>query len=121
MLMHATNFFDEFLPKPVEYTLVGGQAVTLKKLSYGENQKISNASIDGVDSNGNPQINFEEANRAKFKKISKALVDPVMTVKQLEALDSDADDLIDELFKLVDPKTWQSIEDAKNADGDEGN
>ncbi len=118
--MHTASFFDEFLPKPTEYTLSGGQVVTLKQLSYGESQKISNESIDGIDQDGNPQINFEQANLAKFKKISKALVEPAMTPKQLSALSTEADDLIDEIFKLVDPKTWQSIEDAKNKD-DEGN
>ncbi len=116
--MHTSSFFDEFLPKAETYTLDGGQEVTLKKLSYGESQRISNASIKGIDADGNPEIDFEEAQKSKFKKISKALVDPAMTPNQLAALSDDADDLIDELFKIIDPKTWQSIKDAKDK-GDE--
>ncbi len=112
--MHTASFFDEFLPKAETYTLEGGQEVTMKKLSYGEGQRISNASIDGIDQDGNPQINFSEANRAKFKKIAASLVEPKMTEKQLEALSTDADDIIDQLYKICDPKTWQSIQDAKD-------
>ncbi len=111
--MHVANFFDEFIPKPVKHTLDGGYEVTIKTLTYGESQKISNETIDGIDSNGDPQINFEEANRAKLKKISASLVEPRMTIKQLEALGTEADDVIDQLYKLVDPKGYESIEKAK--------
>jgi hypothetical protein len=97
-----------------------GQTVKLKKLSYGVSQKIGNESIKGIDANGNPEIDFQAAQQAKFKKISAALVEPRMTVKQLEALSDDADDIIDELFALVDPKTAEAIEKAK-AEKDEGN
>ncbi len=123
MHLNVDNFFSEFLPKPEVFQLesMGGQEVTLQKLSYGASQKISNASIDGIDSDGNPQINFTEANKAKFKKISAALISPKMTPAQLEALSTDADDVIDELYSIIDPKTWQSIQDAKDkaeADGE---
>ncbi len=110
-----SNIFDQFLPKEKTYKLesLGGQEVIIRKLSYGESQKIGNASIKGIDKDGNPQIDFKEAQRAKFKKISAALVDPKMTVGQLEALSEDAEPVIDELFKIVDPKTAEAIEAAK--------
>ncbi len=121
MHLNVDNFFAEFLPKEETYKLesMKGQEVILKKLSYGENQAIGNESIDGISADGNPQINFKEANRAKLKKISKALVEPKMTVKQLEALSEQAEDVIDELFSIVDPKTYEAILKAKEED--EGN
>ena len=121
MHLNVDNFFAEFLPKEETYKLesMKGQEVILKKLSYGENQAIGNESIDGISADGNPQINFKEANRAKLKKISKALVEPKMTVKQLEALSEQAEDVIDELFSIVDPKTYEAIQKAKEED--EGN
>ncbi len=110
-----SNIFDQFLPKEQTYKLesLAGAEVILRKLSYGEAQKIGNESIKGIDKNGDPIIDFEEAQRAKFKKISAALVDPKMTIKQLEALSDEAEGVIDELFKIVDPKTAEAIEAAK--------
>ena len=117
-MQNSQNFFDNYLPKTEEFHLESaGVTVKLRKLSYAESQKIGNESISGIDKDGEPIINFEEANLAKLKKISAALVEPKMTVKQLSALSDEADDVIDELYKLVDPKTYEAVEKAKKAQG----
>ncbi len=119
MHLNVDNFFSQYLPQAEEVTLSNGTVIQIKKLSYGQSQTISNASIKNISSDGTPEIDFEEAQRSKFKKISAALVEPKMTVKQLEALSEEADDIIDEIFAIVDPKTWQSIEDAKESKEEE--
>ncbi len=113
MHLNVENFFSQYLPQAEEITLESGAVVKLKKLSYGQSQAISNESIAGMDSEGNPEINFKEAQRSKFKKISAALVEPKMTIKQLEALSDAADDVIEEIFALVDPKTAEAIAKSK--------
>ncbi len=117
MHLNVDNFFSQYLPQAEEVTLKDGNVVKLKKLSYGQSQAISNESIDGIDHDGNPEINFKEAQRSKLKKISQALVEPKMTVKQLESLTDNADDIIQELFEIVDPKTAELM--AKNAEENE--
>ena len=113
MHLATDNFFSAYLPQAEEFTLTDGSVVQIKKLSYGESMDISNKSIDGIDSDGNPQINFSAAQKSKYEKISKALVSPRMTVNQLLALDESADDMLNEIFEIVDPKTAESIREAK--------
>ncbi len=113
MHLNVDNFFSQYLPQAEEHTLSNGSVIQIKKLSYGQSQTISNASIKSIDADGTPQIDFEEAQKSKFKKISASLVDPKMTVKQLEALSEEADDIINEIFTLVDPKTAEAIAKSK--------
>ncbi len=109
----TNSFFDNYLPQPAEHTLSNGEIIQLKKLSYGEAMVISNRSIKGIDAEGTPEIDFEAAQKSKYEKISRSLVQPKLTVPQLLAMDESADDILDEIFAIVDPKTWQSIQDSK--------
>ena len=109
----SDSFFDAYLPQAEEFTLSNGNVIQIKKLSYGESMDISNKSISGIDSEGNPEINFEAAQKSKYEKISRSMVEPKMTVKQLLNLSDEADDILEEIFEIVDPKTAESIREAK--------
>ncbi len=56
------------------------------------------------NADGSRSMNYEEATDIKYEKVSKVLVDPPMTVEQLRVLSSDADAVMVEILKLIEPK-----------------
>ncbi len=109
----TNSFFDNYLPQPTEHTLSNNEVIQIKKLSYGEAMAISNKSIKSIGADGTPEIDFEAAQKAKYEKISRALVQPKLTVLQLLAMDDTADEIIDEIYAIVDPKTAEAIAKSK--------
>ncbi len=86
--------------------------VTLRDLTLKEAKDIAAEIITGFDSDGNPEIDYEKANDSKMKKISLALVEPKMTITELEDLGVSAMDALDEIFAIVDPKTVAALKKA---------
>jgi len=112
------NVFSKYLDNTKVHKIKAlGAEVTLRDLTLKEIKDVANSMIKGTDSKGNPEIDYEKANESKLLKISMALVEPKMTVPELEALGRGASDAIDEIFAIVDPATHEATERArKNAE-----
>ncbi len=109
------NVFDEYRPsdKVYEIAALGGAEITLRDLSLEEGLEIGQLSLTGMNPDGSPIVNTKEANLSKYRKISAALVDPVMSVDDLLSLSNQSSDALDEIFALVDPQTALLIKEAK--------
>ena len=113
------NVFDRFVDQTTKHKIkeLGGAEITLRQITLKESQDLANELIKGVDKDGNPVINYEAANLTQIKKISLALVDPKMSLVDLENLSIEARAALDEIFALVDPHTAKAIDEAKKAKG----
>ncbi len=109
------NVFDVYKPKEKKFKIkaLGDQEITLVDLSLEESTEISQQVVKGVKDDGQPDIDLKEANLTKYRKISKALIDPKMTTKQLRGLAEAASEALDEIYALVDPIAAKAIEEAK--------
>ncbi len=94
-----------------------GAEVQLKSLTIKEIKTIAKDMIKGSDKNGEPIIDYEKAGDSQLKKISLALVEPKMTMAELEALSNSAKDALDEILAIVDPKTAEAMKNAKEKAG----
>lgn len=110
------NAFDKFKGSETKHVIkaMDGFEVTLRQLSLKEASKIANSMIKSVSKDGIPEMDIEKAGQVKLMKISAALVDPKMTVAQLEALSTDAREALDEIYAIVDPAAAEAV---KNAEG----
>ena len=109
-----TNAFSKFAPGETKHKIkaLDGAEVTLRELTLKEVKELANEMIKGMDADGNPEIDYEKANSSQMTKVSMALVDPKMSVEDLEALGRGAKAAIDEIFAIVDPETSASIKAA---------
>ena len=108
------NAFDKYSATETKHKIeaLDGAEVTLKELTLKEVKEIANEMIKGMDADGNPIIDFEKANSSQMKKVSMALIEPKMSVADLEGLGRGAKAAIDEIFAIVDPDTAKAIKDA---------
>ncbi len=98
------NPFDKFKPEEeVHHIKSLGADVTLRNLTVKEVAEASTRVVKDVDSEGNPIMDFRAIAQVKLTKVSQALVKPKMTVKDLEGLGSEANEVIDEILNIVDP------------------
>ena len=108
------NVFDIYAPSESKHKIkaLDGAEVTLRELTLKEVKEIANGMIKGTDADGNPDIDYEKANQSQMKKVSMALVDPKMTIADLEKLGRGAKAALDEIFAIVDPDTAAAIKEA---------
>ena len=111
--MSTINPFDQFLITPKEYEIKSlGATVTLRKLSLEQSQSFLDKSVKGMDKDDNPIIDLAGIRESNFEKVSLALMDPKMTVKQLKSLGSGAKEVMTELLDIIDP--LPKAEEGKN-------
>ncbi len=101
------NVFDKFNGVTTVHKIkaLDGAEVTLRELTHKESKELLQEMVKGVDSDGNPDVDFAGALDVKLKKISLALVDPKMSFTDLEALGNSSQAALDEIYTIVDPET----------------
>jgi len=111
--MSKLNPFDQYLITPKEYEIKSlGATVTLRKLSLEQSQSFLDKSVKGMDKDDNPIIDLAGIREGNFEKVSLALVEPKMTIKQLKSLGSGAKDVMAELLDIIDP--MPKVEEGKS-------
>jgi len=106
--MAKTDFSQAFAKfannevKVAKIAALDGAEIKYRELTMTENDAFTNRLIKDVDKNGDPEIDFKEANEIKYEKAAMILVEPKMTVKELKALPASASEAINEINALID-------------------
>jgi len=101
------NPFDIFSNTETKHKIAAlqGAEVTLKTLSIAENAEVEAIVYNkGFDDSGKPIISIEDINKGKIARVSKALVKPQMSIKELEALSFTSMEAINEIIDILTPK-----------------
>ena len=102
--MSKINPFDQYVIEAKEYEIKSlGATVTLRKLTLSQSEEFMDKSVKGLDKDDNPIIDMAGIRESNYAKVSLALVDPKMTIKQLKGLGSDAKDVMVEILDIIDP------------------
>jgi hypothetical protein len=100
-----SNVFDIFKgteQHTVKIKALGDKEITYRDLTMQESDAFTSKLVTGYDEKGKPKLNYEALNQLKYDKLSLVLVDPKMTVKDLEILSAHALSAINEILELVD-------------------
>ncbi len=99
--------------KKAKIEALNGYEITYRELTMHESDAFTTRLIKGVKDDGTADVDFTEANKIKYEKLSLILIDPKKTVEELEAMSASAGAAINEINALV--------EDKKDEVDDEGN
>ena len=105
-MSNTNNPFDLFKPTETSHKIaaLNGAEVTLKTLSQAEKAEIDAVLYSGGFEDGKPVLSMEALNKANIVKLSKILVEPKMSIKDLERLSVEVDSAFKEIIDLVTPK-----------------
>lgn len=90
--------------------------ITLRELTIAEADAFNKRLLKGYTGKGEPEINMEEATKINYEKVALAMVEPKMSVEQLQALPSSASKAIQEIVKHIDGR--EDIEDEEEGNED---
>ena len=102
-----SNPFNQFAGTETKHKIASlqGAEVTLRTLSLAESAEIDAILYSqGFGEDGKPILSIESINKAKIVRVSKALVSPKMSVKELESLSISSLDAINEIVDILAPK-----------------
>ena len=109
------NPFDMFTPKESKHKIkaLNGAEVTLRDLTAEESSVITAKMFDGYDEVGRAKLRVGGFAASNIERVATALVEPKMTVRQLNKLSASSSDAINELVAIISP--------IKLTEDDEGN
>ena len=110
------NVFAQFqghTEKKANIKALDGAEITYRTLTMKENDAFQKRTVKGFDSEGKPEFNFDEFSKIKYEKIALGLIEPVMTVAELEDLDGDATKVLNEIEALISG-TKELVDDEGN-------
>ena len=92
-------------PKKANIKALDGAEITYRELTMLENDEFSKRLVKGYGDDGTtPEIDMEEATKIKYEKASAMLIEPPMTVTELQELASSALGAINEIVALGESK-----------------
>ena len=105
--MSKANPFSMFTPSETVHKVkaLNNASITVRDLTQAEKAAIDGIMYsEGFGTDGKPQLSIEAIGKANLMKISKVLVEPKMSVKELEALSVEASSAFTEILELISPK-----------------
>ena len=102
MAKQFANPFDAYTIEEQTVTIEGFGDIKLRSLSMAETDAFNKRLLKGYTGKGDPEIDMVEATKINYEKIEMAMIEPKMTVKQLQALPSTASKVIGEIVKAID-------------------
>ena len=103
-MANKANVFAQFQghpPKTATIKALDGAEITYRSLTMAESDAFQKRSVNGFDSEGKPDINFDELTKIRYEKIALGLIEPKMTVKDLADLDASAAKALSEIEALI--------------------
>ncbi len=98
-----SNPFNKYKSNPTVHFIESlGAEVTLRELTYGEAEKFLKEAVKGEEKDGTPILDMEAIAGALLAKVSLALVEPKMSVEDLEALSVSSREALMEIAKIVE-------------------
>jgi hypothetical protein len=113
---NLANVFAQFAghePKTAKIKALDNAEIKYRTLTMKEADDFQKKTIKGFDSDGKPQFDFDAIGDIRNEKISLCLLEPKMTIKELEALSSEASKALIEIEALVSG-TVDMIDDEGN-------
>lgn len=75
--------------------------ITFRKLLQHEDDEFNLRLLKGMTKD-NQTMNIEEGTAIKYEKVSKCLLDPMVTVKQLKEMDADVGKVLIEIIQAIE-------------------
>lgn len=111
------NPFDAYAPTEEKVFIEAlDYEVTLRTLTMSESDGFNKRLIGNYSGKGDPEINMEEATKINYEKVALTLIDPAMSVEQLQALGNKAQKAIGEIIKHIDGREEDDEEAVGNED-----
>lgn len=98
------NIFAPFVGHEVKTATIealGGAEIKYRTLTIKEADDFQKKMIKGFDGEGKPELNFDAMSTVRNEKIALCLIEPKMTVKELEGLSSEAGKALGEIESLI--------------------
>lgn len=98
------NIFDKFQPetKKVKIKALDDAEVTIREQSVFEANEFYKKILDGLDEEGNPKIDVSAITDMTLQKVSTCMIEPKMTIEQLQTLSGKANKAITEISEAID-------------------
>ena len=107
------NPFDVFrkdLEKTATVEGLDGE-IKYRELTMGEADAFNKRLLKDYDGKGDPSIDMNEATKIGYEKIELCMIEPKMTVKQLQKLPASASKTINAIIRLIDGNTDEVIDE----------
>ena len=97
------NVFAQFAGHETKTATVEalGAEIKYRTLTMKESDDFQKKTVKGFDKDGKPDFNFNAISQLRNEKISLCMIEPKMTVKELEALSAEASKALIEIEALV--------------------
>lgn len=111
------NPFDQFAGETKEITVkaLGGKKVTIREMNYEEAVSFSERLFSGVDTDGSAKIDTKEYIAMRVEKVALCMVEPKMTVDELNALPAKAGGAITEIADAIDELSRNDMDEKGNS------
>lgn len=110
------NPFDAYImEEKIVYIEALNAEVKLRPLTMGESDAFNKRLIKGYTGKGEPTVDMEEATKINYEKVALAMIEPKMSVEQLQALPSSASKAINEIVKHIDGREDGEEEEGKES------
>ncbi len=91
--------------------------ITYRELTMKEADAFNKRLLKGYKGKGDPNIDMDEATKIAYEKLAMCLIEPKMTIEDLQNMGVSASPAINEIAKLLEGKQEEMIEE----DGEGGN
>lgn len=98
------NPFDKFKlkNKKIKIKALDNAEVTIQELTVAQASDFSKRIVKGFDKDGKAELDYNELTDIKVEKVSACMIEPVMTVKELNLLATTASAALDEISEAID-------------------
>ena len=102
--MAKVNPFAKFelATKEITVKALGDAKVTIREMNVGDSNRYYTELFLDVDEEGKPKVSTEFIIRVKMEKVSKCMVEPEMSIDELQALGAKAGEAIGEIADAID-------------------
>ena len=112
-LMNPFDAFKGLAAHKAKIEALDGFEITYRKLTRAEADAFNDKIVKEYDKDGKPVIDMEAITAVVYEKIALCLIDPVMTVEDLQSLEADSDSAMGEIVKLLE-KQPEKVDDKGN-------
>ena len=116
--MAKKNIFDVFaVANQTVFIEALGSEVTFRPITKKESDAYTKRLLGDYDGKGDPIIDIGEANKINSEKVAKCLIDPKITVDELNAYGTGIDKAIAEIVKHIDGRADEDEADEDTTSG----
>jgi len=88
--------------KEIKVKALNDAKVTIQELSVGKSNDYYGRLFSNLDAEGKPVLNTGEIVKVKLEKVAEAMIEPKMTVEELQGLSVKAGNAISEISDAID-------------------